>query len=293
MHWCGFQQTTETSSPKFLRSTRRTKAAPVSLPESPRGGGVCLGEKLPPSPVISCISADEDRVRHMHIVGASGTGESTLLLRLIGEDIKRGDRDSVSTLRHRWRGEGITVLAFLDSDRGKHAGGDATVSGGQAVQETIPAECSGSAHPQLLLGVASMAEMLAEARKYRMELTLAHQTLTQLSRDSDMLNAVPGTSRVHPGVGMQHRARKWSANCSVTRKKRWMRFHLPHLPNWCLHPILRRKPPVQTDPADPDSTATVDAAFTGSPQAKPTKAAIVWASLKAYLKAYLKSGEEK
>ena len=323
---------------------------------------MCLGENPHRHQSAPVYLSDEDRVRHMHIVGASGTGKSTLLLRLIGEDISRGEgitvldphgdlcdailaavpddrvddvilldpsdgaasipfnilsahsdaertilsSDLVSIFQRlstSW-GEQMNavfrnaVLAFLDSDRGgtladmrqflmderfrkqflpsvrdRHIRNywetfpSSTLRGSvsavvtrletflapKALRYMVAQKACGldfgsimddgkillcrlsqgliGKENAFLLGslvlsklqqtamtrqrmnvelrrnhwvyvdefqnfiTPSMAEILAEARKYRMGLTLAHQTLTQLSRDSDVLNAVLGTTQ--------------------------------------------------------------------------------------------------
>jgi type IV secretion system coupling TraD/TrwB family protein len=70
--------------PKLLREVRRSKAAPHS-PE-----GVLLGENLHHGRVVPVMLPSELRLRHLHVIGASGTGKSTLLLDLISQDIASG-----------------------------------------------------------------------------------------------------------------------------------------------------------------------------------------------------------
>jgi type IV secretory system conjugative DNA transfer VirD4/TraG family protein/type IV secretion system coupling TraD/TrwB family protein len=70
--------------PKLLREVRRSKAAPHS-PE-----GVLLGENLHHGRVLPVLLPAELRLRHLHVIGASGTGKSTLLLDLISQDIASG-----------------------------------------------------------------------------------------------------------------------------------------------------------------------------------------------------------
>lgn len=75
-------------TPKFWRQTKKTKAAP----EITGGiGGLMLGINEHAGELREvCITPDQ-RVRHMHIIGASGTGKSTLLFNLIQQDIEAGE----------------------------------------------------------------------------------------------------------------------------------------------------------------------------------------------------------
>ncbi|MDA1277207.1 MAG: type IV secretion system DNA-binding domain-containing protein [Verrucomicrobia bacterium] len=74
-------------SPKLLRETKKTKAAPAKLS---RPGGVLLGRNIHQGRTLDVRMGPEERVRHMHVVGASGTGKSTLLLNCIRQDIENG-----------------------------------------------------------------------------------------------------------------------------------------------------------------------------------------------------------
>jgi hypothetical protein len=70
--------------PKLVREVRRTKAAPM-LPD-----GILLGENLHHGKATPVRLSEELRLRHLHVVGGSGTGKSTLLLDLISQDIEAG-----------------------------------------------------------------------------------------------------------------------------------------------------------------------------------------------------------
>lgn len=72
---------------KFLRQARTTKAAPESA-SRPDGILVGLNEHAGEAREVR-LSADQ-RTRHVHLVGASGTGKSTLLLNMIRGDIEAG-----------------------------------------------------------------------------------------------------------------------------------------------------------------------------------------------------------
>lgn len=74
-------------SPKLLRETKKTKAVPDKFSGQ---GGILLGRNIHQGRVTDVRVNPSDRVRHMHLVGASGTGKSTLLLNLIRQDIENG-----------------------------------------------------------------------------------------------------------------------------------------------------------------------------------------------------------
>lgn len=73
---------------KFRRQATNTKAAPRLITGS---GGIVLGENPHAGETKTvCLSA-EQRTRHMHVIGASGTGKSTFLFNLIQQDIEAGE----------------------------------------------------------------------------------------------------------------------------------------------------------------------------------------------------------
>lgn len=72
---------------KLARGHRRTKAAPV---EATRGT-YTLGTSVHGSISRSVSLTTEQRLRHVHIVGASGTGKSTLILNAIRQDMEQGN----------------------------------------------------------------------------------------------------------------------------------------------------------------------------------------------------------
>ncbi len=77
----------EVRSPKFERSTAHTNAAPASLITGP---GLALGGNAHRGETQTVYLSPDNRVRHMHVVGASGTGKSTLLLNMIRQDMENG-----------------------------------------------------------------------------------------------------------------------------------------------------------------------------------------------------------
>ncbi|HMJ90345.1 MAG TPA: type IV secretion system DNA-binding domain-containing protein [Candidatus Acidoferrum sp.] len=77
----------EVSSPKLKRQRVAAKAVPISVTGS---DGLVLGSNEFAGVISEVRLSAEQRTRHVHIVGASGTGKSTLLFNLIQQDISRG-----------------------------------------------------------------------------------------------------------------------------------------------------------------------------------------------------------
>jgi hypothetical protein len=75
----------EVQSPKLAREVSKTKAAPKSLQS-----GILLGHNTHAGRTVEVRLSGQQRVRHTHIIGASGKGKSTLLLNLIRQDIESG-----------------------------------------------------------------------------------------------------------------------------------------------------------------------------------------------------------
>jgi hypothetical protein len=71
---------------KLERERRKTKAAPSTVV----GHELVLGENRHAGKTITVTLNAEQRSRHMYLIGASGTGKSTLLLNLIVQDIQNG-----------------------------------------------------------------------------------------------------------------------------------------------------------------------------------------------------------
>ncbi len=78
---------TAVRSPVFQRQTTKTKAAPAIV----RQRGLLLGTNDHAGKTIEVRLSAEQRTRHTHIIGASGTGKSTLLFNLISQDIQNGE----------------------------------------------------------------------------------------------------------------------------------------------------------------------------------------------------------
>jgi hypothetical protein len=80
--------TSAVRSPVFLRQIGKTKSAPAIARQSQ---GLLLGDNEHAGQTICVRLTAEQRTRHCHIIGASGTGKSTLLFNLIREDIENGE----------------------------------------------------------------------------------------------------------------------------------------------------------------------------------------------------------
>ncbi len=78
----------EIRAPKFARQTQKTKLAPNIVRDR---SGLVLGQNIHAGAQTPVVLTPEQRVRHVHIIGASGTGKSTLLYNLILQDIERGE----------------------------------------------------------------------------------------------------------------------------------------------------------------------------------------------------------
>ena len=72
---------------KLRRELKKTKAAP----DVATGHQFVLGENIHQGQSTEVTLSRQQRLRHMHIIGATGTGKSTLLLRLIAQDIEKGN----------------------------------------------------------------------------------------------------------------------------------------------------------------------------------------------------------
>jgi hypothetical protein len=71
---------------KLRRELKKSKAAPGVA----SGHQLVLGENIHHGKKALVTLSTEQRLRHMHVIGATGTGKSTFLLNLIVQDIKNG-----------------------------------------------------------------------------------------------------------------------------------------------------------------------------------------------------------
>jgi hypothetical protein len=75
-------------SPALTRDSGKTKAAPESVGQDI---GLFLGHNVHLDESLSVRLNTEQRLRHVHIIGTSGTGKSSLLFNLIRQDIEHGE----------------------------------------------------------------------------------------------------------------------------------------------------------------------------------------------------------
>ena len=75
-------------SPRFRRQLGKTKPAPAITAHH---DGLILGANEHAGEIRSVRLAPEQRRRHLHVIGASGTGKTTLLFNLIRQDIESGE----------------------------------------------------------------------------------------------------------------------------------------------------------------------------------------------------------
>jgi len=73
-------------SRKLERDRKRTKAAPAAA----IGHALVLGENAHQDKTQEVSLSNDQRTRHIHLIGSSGSGKSTLLLSLIKQDLERG-----------------------------------------------------------------------------------------------------------------------------------------------------------------------------------------------------------
>lgn len=75
------------SSPHLKVSRAASAPAPVGLPRD----GVLLGVNRDRNQTTNIFITPEDRLRHMYVIGQTGTGKTTLLKNMIAQDIIRGE----------------------------------------------------------------------------------------------------------------------------------------------------------------------------------------------------------
>jgi hypothetical protein len=74
-------------TPRLARGHRRTKA----MPKTALGHQLVLGTSTHGGVTRTVSLSTEQRLRHLHLVGASGTGKSTLLLNMLVQDMEQGN----------------------------------------------------------------------------------------------------------------------------------------------------------------------------------------------------------
>ena len=76
------------SAPELKESSAASAPAPVFAPTP---GGITLGTNTYRGTTTPIIFGREDRVRHMYVIGQTGTGKTVFLKNMIIQDIKNGD----------------------------------------------------------------------------------------------------------------------------------------------------------------------------------------------------------
>lgn len=82
-----FPKTTKAAAPHLKVAKSKTAPAPIDLPKN----GVLLGLNRDRSGEREVRMVPEDRMRHLYVIGQTGTGKTTLLKQMIVQDIKNGD----------------------------------------------------------------------------------------------------------------------------------------------------------------------------------------------------------
>lgn len=102
--------TPDVASHKLVRDVRKTKAAP----ESAQGHQMVLGINMHHGAERIVSVPASLRLRHTHVIGATGTGKSTLLLSMIAQDMEHGNGIAVIDPH----GDLIeTILTYVPAER--------------------------------------------------------------------------------------------------------------------------------------------------------------------------------
>ncbi|HEC94099.1 MAG TPA: DUF87 domain-containing protein [Candidatus Kaiserbacteria bacterium] len=81
-----FPSTGITSSPHLKQSRFATAPAPVDLPKS----GIQIGTNIVRGQGVPIFIDEEDRLRHLYVIGQTGTGKTSFLKTLIEQDMREG-----------------------------------------------------------------------------------------------------------------------------------------------------------------------------------------------------------
>lgn len=110
-------------TPKVLGKYRKSKLPPPMA----KGGDVVLGTSEDGGERISVTVPNQHRLKHMHVIGATGTGKSTLLTSMIIQDMEQGNGvavldphgDLIETILHQvpeWRIKDVVIIDPADSE---------------------------------------------------------------------------------------------------------------------------------------------------------------------------------
>ncbi|MFM7088690.1 MAG: type IV secretory system conjugative DNA transfer family protein [Candidatus Paceibacterota bacterium] len=79
------------SQPALKEAKAGIAAAPIELSSNPAKDGILLGINSYRGKDTEIWMSREDRMRHMYVIGQTGTGKTTILKNMIAQDIKNGD----------------------------------------------------------------------------------------------------------------------------------------------------------------------------------------------------------
>jgi hypothetical protein len=79
--------TSKVLSDKLIRESEKTKSLPALVLQSPSQNAVVIGENVHQGVSQQVSLSNEQRTKHLHLIGSSGSGKSTLLLNLIKQDL--------------------------------------------------------------------------------------------------------------------------------------------------------------------------------------------------------------
>lgn len=132
---------TSVRAQRLARGQRRTKAAPKAL----NGDAVVLGRNTHAGITRDVGLTIDQRLRHLHLVGASGTGKSTLLMNLVLQDMERGTGiavvdphgDLVDELLHRIPDSRMDDVILIDPADSEHPVGFNILSAHSELEKTL------------------------------------------------------------------------------------------------------------------------------------------------------------
>jgi len=131
----------EVRADKFTRETVSTKAAPLVV----QGNSTLLGLNQHRGKSVPVALNLKQRLQHMHVIGASGTGKSTLLLNLICQDLEHGHGlalldphgDLVDAVLARIPDARLNDVIFLDPSDDEYAVGINVLAAHTALEKNL------------------------------------------------------------------------------------------------------------------------------------------------------------
>ncbi len=76
---------------KGTSQLKQSKAGTAQAPLDLQKNGICLGKNIHRNVETDIFMSPEDRLRHLYVIGQTGTGKTTFLKRMIRQDILNGD----------------------------------------------------------------------------------------------------------------------------------------------------------------------------------------------------------